>query len=109
MNGLNLIAEAQQGGGSGLMTMLPLILVFGVMMFFMIRSQKKQARERQAMLDRVVKGARVLLQSGIYGNVAEVRENVLVVEIAEGVKIEVAKSGVAALPDEAAKDQAKKN
>ena len=54
--------------------MLPIIIVFAVMIFFMMRSQKKQQQKRQEMLDKIVKGSRVLLNSGMLGNVVEVRE-----------------------------------
>ena len=69
--------------------MLPIIIVFAVMIFFMMRSQKKQAQKRQQMIDQVVKGTRVLLNSGMYGTIVEVKSNSFVVEIADRVQVEV--------------------
>ena len=67
------------------------------MMFFMSRSQKKQQQKRQEMLDRIVKGSRVLLQSGMMGTVTEVKEKSFLVEIADKVVVEVVVNGVADL------------
>ena len=81
--------------------MIPLILVFGIMIFFMIRSHKKQQQKQQQMIDRIVKGSRVLLNCGIYGKVVVVREKTLMVELAGSMApVEVLKGAVAALPDE---------
>ncbi len=81
--------------------MLPIIIVFAVMIFFMMRSQKKQAQKRQQMIDQVVKGTRVLLNSGMYGTVVEVKSNCFVVEIADRVQVEVVKNGIADLAADA--------
>lgn len=90
------------------MSILPFILIFAVMIFFMNRSQKKQMAKRQEMMDKITKGTAVVLTSGVYGKVAEVREDSFVVEIAENVKIRVNKSGVAAIDEpEAAKSEGK--
>ena len=78
-----------------LMQFLPIFLILIVFMFFMSRGQKKQQMKRQEMLDRIAKGDEVLLASGIYGKVAEVSQEDLVVEIAGGVVIKVAKAGIA--------------
>ena len=90
-------AAAPTGQGNSLMSFIPLILIFVVMMFFMSRSQKKQQQKRQEMLDRIVKGSRVLLQSGMMGTVTEVKEKSFLVEIADKVVVEVVVNGVADL------------
>ncbi len=93
-------AQAQpQGMGSGLMQMLPLVLIFVVFMFFMSSSQKKQAKKRQEALNQIMKGDRVVTTGGIYGTVAEVKDDAFLLEIANNVRIEIAKTGVSgALP-----------
>lgn len=88
-------AQAQQQQGSPWLSMLPFILIFVVMIFFMNRSQKKQMQKRQEMMDKIAKGSKVLLTSGIYGVVDAVHDDSMVVEIASGVKVKVAKAGVA--------------
>ena len=94
------IAEQAAPAGAGWQTMIPFIAVFAVMLFFMSRSQKKQQQKRQQMLDRIVKGSRVLLQSGMMGTVVEVKEKSFIVEIAEKVSVEVVVNGIADLVEE---------
>jgi len=77
--------------------MLPFILIFVVMIFFMNRSQKKQMAKRQEMMDKITKGTKVLLNSGIYGTVDAVNDDSMIVEIASGVKVKVSKSGIAGI------------
>ncbi len=78
--------------------MFLMIVVIAIMFFFSARSQKRQAAKRQQMLDSLVKGTRVLLSSGMYGDIVEVKEKSFVVEIAENVRVEVLKNGVAEVP-----------
>ena len=70
------------------------LLIIGVMIFFMFRANKKQQRQRQEMLDRIVKGTKVMLNSGVFGKVVEVREKEFLVEIAENVRVLVIREGV---------------
>lgn len=94
---------AQSGGTpppqqpNPLMSILPFILIFVVMIFFMNRSQKKQMAKRQEMMDKITKGTGVWLNSGVYGKIAEVREDAFMVEIADNVKVKVNKSGIASV------------
>lgn len=102
-------AAAQQPGGNPLFSLMPFILIFVVMIFFMNRSQKKQMAKRQEMLDKITKGTKILLSSGIYGKVSEVDDEAFVVEIADNVKVRVNKSGIAGIDDPTAdkKNEAK--
>ena len=89
--------KQQQQQGNPWLSMLPFILIFVVMIFFMNRSQKKAMAKRQEMLDKIAKGTKVLLTSGIYGTVDAVYDDSMIVEIASGVKITVAKNGISGL------------
>ena len=89
--------ENKKDAASPWLSMLPFILIFVVMIFFMNRAQKKQMAKRQEMMDKIAKGTKVLLSSGIYGTVEAVHEDSMIVEIASGVKIKVAKSGIAGI------------
>ena len=91
---------APAGAGSGLMSFVPMILVFVVLIFFMNRSQQKQQKKRQEMLDKIAKGTPVLLNSGVYGKVAEVRGDSFIIEIADKVQVRVSKNGVACIDGE---------
>ncbi|WP_204114691.1 preprotein translocase subunit YajC [Shimia biformata] len=75
---------------------LPLILIFAIMYFLLIRPQQKKVKEHQAMVDALHRGDRVVTQGGIIGKVSKVKEDgELEVEIAEGVKVRVVKATIA--------------
>ena len=86
-------SQAQQGPG-GLISFVPMILIFGAMFYFMFRSQKKQAQKRQQMIDTIVKGTDVIIGGGIYGTIVNVKDKTFVVQIADKVNVEITKSGV---------------
>ena len=86
-------SSATQGAG-GLISFVPMILIFVVMFYFMFRSQKKQAKKRQQMIDCIVKGADVIIAGGIHGTVITVKDKTFIVEIADKVNVEITKAGV---------------
>ncbi len=99
-------AYAQAAGAAadptgGLMGMLPILLMFIVLWFVMIRPQMKKAKEQQKMVSELAKGDEVVTQGGITGRIAKVGENYLSLEVAEGkdgpVVITVQKNAVGAL------------
>ncbi|MFT7596512.1 MAG: preprotein translocase subunit YajC [Paracoccaceae bacterium] len=74
---------------------LPLILIFAIMYFLLIRPQQKKAKEHQAMVAAVRRGDQVITQGGLIGKVSKVKDDGEVeVEIAEGVKVRVVKSTI---------------
>jgi preprotein translocase subunit YajC len=74
---------------------LPLILIFGIMYFLLIRPQQKKAKEHQAMVSAVRRGDQVITQGGLIGKVTKVKDdNEIEVELAEGVKVRVVKSTI---------------
>ncbi|MFC4762253.1 preprotein translocase subunit YajC [Dyella koreensis] len=77
-----------------LMTFLPLILLFVVFYFLMIRPQMKRQKEHRTMVSALSKGDEVVTNGGIAGRVDEVGESFLTVEIAPNVKIKVQKGAV---------------
>ncbi|WP_010138608.1 preprotein translocase subunit YajC [Oceanicola sp. S124] len=82
--------------GNALAQFLPLILIFAIMYFLLIRPQQKKMKEHRAMVDGVRRGDQVITQGGIIGKVSKVKEDGEVeVEIAEGVKVRVIKSTLA--------------
>ena len=85
--------QAGQGPG-GLISFVPMILIFVVMFYFMFRTQKKQQQKRQQMIDSIVKGADVIVSGGIYGTIVEVKDKTFVVKIADKVNVEITKAGV---------------
>jgi len=81
----------------GIESIIPLLLIFGIMYFLLIRPQQKKMKEHQAMVAAVRRGDRVITQGGIKGKVSKVKdgENEVEVEIASGVVIKVVQSTIA--------------
>ena len=91
-------AQAAGGGGAGAFAQfLPLILIFAIMYFLLIRPQQKKLKEHQAMVAAQRRGDQVVTQGGIIGKVTRVKdgENEVEVEIAEGVKVRVIRATIA--------------
>ncbi|MFT6676784.1 MAG: preprotein translocase subunit YajC [Sulfitobacter sp.] len=80
----------------GIQQFIPLILIFGIMYFLLIRPQQKKAKEHQAMVAGLRRGDQVVTQGGIIGKVVKVKEDGEVeVEVADGVKVRVVQSTIA--------------
>lgn len=83
---------APQGG---ILQMLPLMLIMGVGFYlFIIMPGNKQRKQQQAMIDNLKVGDRVLLSSGIYGRIHQLKDDTLSLRVAESVHIEIAKSAI---------------
>ena len=75
---------------------IPLILIFAIMYFLLIRPQQKKVKQHQAMVSALRRGDQVVTQGGLIGKVVKVKEdNELEVELAEGVKVRVVQSPIA--------------
>lgn len=80
----------------GLEQFIPLILIFAIMYFLLIRPQQKKVKEHQAMVAALRRGDQVVTQGGVIGKVVKVKDDgELEVEIADGVKIRVIQSTIA--------------
>ena len=90
-------APAAAAGGdmqSSLMGMLPLLLMFVVLWFLMIRPQMKKAKEHKAMVDALAKGDEVVTQGGLLGKVSKLGDSYLEIEVASGVEVQVQRVAV---------------
>ena len=75
---------------------IPLILIFGIMYFLLIRPQQKKVKEHAAMVGALRRGDQVITQGGLIGKVVKVKDdNELEVEVAEGVKVRVVQNTIA--------------
>lgn len=92
-----LLAAAKQPQGSMLVQFVPFVLIFVLFWFLIIRPQRKREQEHQSLLNSLKKGDRVVTNSGIYGEVVEVTQQLAVVEIAPKVKITMQRQAVAAI------------
>lgn len=90
-------AQAAAGGSTQdtLLGMLPLVLMFVVLYFVMIRPQMKKQKEHRAMVDALAKGDEVVTAGGMLGKVAKIGETYISVELANGVEVQMQRSAVA--------------
>src|SRR5688572_32863893 len=86
-------AAGQASGGDSLISMLPIILMFVILYFLMIRPQMKKAKEHKTMLDALQKGDEVIAL-GILGKISKITDNYVSLEIADNVTIQVQKQAV---------------
>lgn len=90
--------EGQEGGNSNFLIMM--VLIFVVFYFFMIRPQVKKQKEMKQFRDSLKKGDKIVTTGGIYGKIAEIKDNVITIEIEDKVKMKVDKSAIIRDPSE---------
>ena len=83
--------------GSDLMAFLPMILIFVVFYFLLIRPQQKKAKEHRTMLAALQKGEEVVTSGGVIGKVSKLSDQYATLEIAPGIEISVQRSAIAQL------------
>lgn len=88
---------AANNGQSAISSIIPLILMFAIFYFLLIRPQQKKAKEHRALIDGLKKGDQVVTAGGIHGKITAVEETVVTMEIASGVNIKVNKGHVASV------------
>ena len=96
------LAHAQTAGAAadplgGVMQLLPMILMFVVLWFLMMRAQVRRAKEHKGMVEAMQKGDEVLTNGGIAGRITKVGETYIAVEIADNVEISLQKAAVTAI------------
>ena len=89
-------AQTAASGGteSSLLSLLPLVLMFVVLYFIMIRPQMKRQKEHKAMVEALAKGDEVVISGGVLGHIARLGDTTLHVEVANGVELQVQRSAV---------------
>ena len=90
-------APAAAAGGdmqSTLMSMLPLVLMFVVLYFVMIRPQMKKQKDAKAMIDAIAKGDEVVTVGGMLGKVTKLGDNSLSLEVANGVEVQIQRNAI---------------
>ena len=87
-------AAAAGGTESTLFSLLPLVLMFVVLYFIMIRPQMKKQKEHKAMIEAIAKGDEVVIAGGLLGRVAKMGESYISVEVANGVELQVQRGAV---------------
>jgi len=87
-------AQAAVGGDAGLMSFLPIIVLFVILYFIMIRPQMKRAKEQKAMIEALQKGDEVVTAGGVVGRITKLGEQYVTLEIAANTEIVVQRSAV---------------
>ena len=94
----NAYAQAASGGAesglSSLTSLLPLVLMFVVLYFIMIRPQMKRQKETKVMLEALAKGDEVVTSGGLIGRITKMGETMLQIEVASGVELQVQRGAV---------------
>ena len=91
---MTILQAAQQAQGGGWTMWVMIGGIFLVMYFFMIRPQRKQQKELQNFRDSLAKGDKVVTIGGIFGTIVEVKEDIVLMEVDNGVKIRVSKQAL---------------
>ena len=87
---------ASEGGG-GFSAFVPLILMFGIFYFLLIRPQQKKQKEHRGMLGNLKKGDRIITSGGLYGRITGITETAVTLEIAEKVRVKVSRGNIGGL------------
>ncbi len=90
-------AGGQAGPAGGIAGFLPIIILFAIFYFLLIRPQQKKAKEHKEMIANLKKGTRIITSGGIYGTIISLDDTTIGLEIAEKVKIKVSRGNVAAV------------
>ena len=91
------LAFAEGGASSPLIQFLPFVFVFAIFYFLLIAPMRKRQKALQAMIAALKKGDRVVTNGGLYGEVAAVHDQVVILKVADNVKVRIAKSAISGL------------
>ena len=118
MNALSLLSTAlplltEDGGGNtdspgGGLNFLPIILILVIFYVVLIMPERKKQKQRQAMLDTLSKGNRIMTSSGIYGTVAAIHDDVVTVQVADGVRMRFNRAAIQDILDKDAAEAVEK-
>ena len=88
-------AYAPQQGG--ILSMLPLFILFAVFWFFLIRPQMKQAKEHKTMIEALAKGDEIVTTGGMLGKIKDIGDNFIVLEVAKEIQVKIQKNAVSTI------------
>jgi preprotein translocase subunit YajC len=90
----SILLQAQQSGLEKYSFPLMMVLMFGILYFFMIRPQQKKAKDQKKFTEEIKKGDYVVTIGGVHGRIAEIEDDTFVVEVERGARIKFSKSAV---------------
>jgi len=85
------------GGDSGMTAFIPLILMFAIFYFLLIRPQQKKAKQHKTLLSSLRKGDRIVTSGGLHGLITGVADDVVTIEIAPKIRVKVSRGSVAGI------------
>ncbi|MFC1807733.1 preprotein translocase subunit YajC [Candidatus Omnitrophota bacterium] len=83
-----------QGGGSPLMSLMQLVLMFGIFYFLLIRPQQKKQKDHEKMISELKKNDDIITTGGVHGTIANVKDKTYTVRVDDNVKLEISKTAV---------------
>jgi preprotein translocase subunit YajC len=95
-------------GTAGFTSFIPIILMFVIFYFLLIRPQQKRQKEHRSMVSNLKKGDRIVTSGGLHGRITGIDDTTLTVEIADKVRVKVARSNVSAMVQTASQSQPEK-
>jgi preprotein translocase subunit YajC len=94
MNFLLILLQAEESSDGGWMSMLPLFLILIVFYFFFIRPQTKKNKDQKKFREELKKGEKVVTIGGLHGKIAEIKDDTVILEIGNQMKVTVEKSAI---------------
>lgn len=88
---------AAEGGAAGFASFIPLILMFVIFYFLLIRPQQKRSKEHRSMISNLKKGDRIVTSGGLHGRITGLDDTNLTVEIADKVRVKISRGNVAGI------------
>lgn len=94
------LAQAS-GAGALIGQLFPLVLIFGIFWFLVIRPMRQQQKKRQEIIDNLKRGDRVITNGGVYGEVAAIDSEAIHLKVSDNTKIKILRSAIAGLQEDA--------
>lgn len=104
---LNLIMLQDAAASSGFSSIILIVAFIAIFYFFMVRPQQKKQKEINKFRSELSNGDRVITAGGIYGIIKDIKDNYIILEIADNVRIKIDKNSIYASPAEAAENNQK--
>jgi len=92
-------AAPAAGAGGGFASLIPLVLIMVIFYFLLIRPQQKKLKQHRTLIDELKKGDSVITGGGFYGKVTDVKDDILKIDIADGVRVKVKRDTIIGLAD----------
>ncbi len=93
--------EGAEGGGGGFLALLPpMIMMFAIFYFILIRPQQKKQAEARKMIDNLKEGDSVVTLSGIHGTIKKIKDDIVMLQVAENVRIKINRTSIATMKSE---------